>query len=225
MLEKTKMLVHEILKADSSGHGYDHVTRVYNLALKFAQEENANTEIVALAALLHDVDDYKLFGKENAENLTNAKKILKEINVDINTQESVLEIIRNMGYSKLLKGIRPSSIEGKIVSDADMCDAMGVTGILRTYAYNNAHGHCFFDRNIFPILDMDSEQYKNSKASTAVCHIFEKILRLRKLMFTEAAKKEAICRETITIDFLKHFFIEENANEWLDYLDNYLRRG
>ena len=90
MLEKAKMLVQEILKADSSGHGYDHVTRVYNLAMKFAKEENANKEIVALAALLHDVDDYKLFGKENADNLTNAKKILKEINVDLKNQELVL---------------------------------------------------------------------------------------------------------------------------------------
>ena len=42
MLEKAKYLVTEILKSDQSGHGCDHVIRVYNLALKFAEEENAN---------------------------------------------------------------------------------------------------------------------------------------------------------------------------------------
>ena len=74
MIETVKKLVYDILCKDNSGHGYDHVERVYKLALKFAKEENADETVVSLIALLHDVDDYKLFGKEQAEDLTNAKK-------------------------------------------------------------------------------------------------------------------------------------------------------
>lgn len=225
MIEKVKKLVYEILAKDKSGHGYDHVERVYKLAIKFAKEENAKEEIVALASLLHDVDDYKLFGQESADKLLNAKNIMNEANIDLESQEKVLQIIKNMGYSKLLKGIRPSTIEGKVVSDADMCDAMGASGILRTHAYNLSHNLPFFDKNIFPIIDMNVDQYKKSNSNTSVCHIFEKILKLKKLMFTESAKKEAIEREKITIDFLKHLFIEENAPEWTTYINNYLKRG
>lgn len=60
----------------------DHVERVLNLSLQFAEKEKADKEIVALIALLHDVDDYKLFGEECQKNLTNAKKIMNSVNVD-----------------------------------------------------------------------------------------------------------------------------------------------
>ena len=76
MIEKVKKQVYELLNKDNSGHGNDHIDRVLELSLKFAQKETANKDVVALIALLHDVDDYKLFGEENAENLTNAKSIM-----------------------------------------------------------------------------------------------------------------------------------------------------
>ena len=74
MLEIVKELVYKILKNDNSGHGIDHIERVLNLSLKFCNEEKGNIEKVILIALPHDVDDYKLFGIDNANNLTNAKK-------------------------------------------------------------------------------------------------------------------------------------------------------
>ena len=67
--------VYNCLNNDKSGHGMDHIDRVVDLSLKFCEEENANKEIVTLIALLHDVDDYKLVGKEQANELTNAKNI------------------------------------------------------------------------------------------------------------------------------------------------------
>lgn len=75
MIEKVKEQVTELLNKDNSGHGMEHINRVLELSLKFAEIEKGNKEIVSLIALLHDVDDYKLFGMENAENLTNAKKL------------------------------------------------------------------------------------------------------------------------------------------------------
>ena len=67
--------VYELLNNDDSGHSMDHIDRVLDLSLKFAKKENASCDIVALIALLHDVDDYKLFGQENAENLSLQQKI------------------------------------------------------------------------------------------------------------------------------------------------------
>lgn len=82
MIEEVKKEVYELLNKDNSGHGMDHINRVLELSLKFAEKENANKDVVALIALLHDVDDYKLFGVETAENLTNAKRIMSNANVD-----------------------------------------------------------------------------------------------------------------------------------------------
>ena len=223
MIEYVKKQVYNLLNDDNSGHAMDHIERVLNLSLKFAEKEKANSEIVALIALLHDVDDYKLFGEQNAENLTNAKKIMNDSNISDEIQEQVLSSLKCIGYSKLLKGFRPTTIEGKIVSDADMCDALGVNGILRVYKYSMKSGKPFFDRNTFPIENMTVDKYTKKCADSSVCHIFEKILKLKNLMLTESGTEEAQERHQIVIDVLYHLFAEENAPEWKEYLDNFIR--
>lgn len=224
MIEKVKKQVSELLNQDNSGHGMEHINRVLELSLKFAEKENANKDIVSLIALLHDVDDYKLFGMDNAENLTNAKKIMRDCNVDKNTQEQVCFALNNIGYSKRLKGCCPTTLEGKIVSDADMCDALGANGILRVYTYSLKNGKPFFNKDLFPIEDMTPEKYTRRCADSSVCHIFEKILKLKSLMLTKSGKEEAIGRQKFTVNFLYQLFKEDNAPEWIKYLDNYLKK-
>ena len=224
MIEDVAKKVESLLKENNSGHGMEHVYRVLNLSLKFSDVENADKDIVSLVALLHDVDDYKLFGVESADNLTNAKKILNSCLIKDDIKEQVLNDIKTIGYSKRLNGIKPTTIEGMIVSDADMCDGIGATGILRSFQYNLAHNNKFFDKDIYPELDMSVEEYMSKKYGTVVTHMFEKLLKLKYLMLTESGKKEAIERHKIMIDFLYHFFEEENATEWILYLDKYLEK-
>ncbi len=217
MIDEVRKQVYELLYKDNSGHGMDHVDRVLNLSLKLAEKENANKEVVALIALLHDVDDYKLFGMECADSLTNAKNILEQCFIENNIKEQVLDAIKTIGYSKRLKGIVPITLESMIVSDADMCDILGANGILRVYTYHSKHNSPFFDKNIFPIQNVTSDNYAIC-AKTGVCHIFEKALRL----LTGSGKEEAIKRHNAMVEFLYHFFEEENVPEWTAYLDNYL---
>lgn len=224
MIEKVKKEVFELLKKDHSGHGIDHIERVLRLSLEFAKKEQANHEIVALIALLHDVDDYKLFGFQQAKELTNARKIMNKAGVVQETQKEVLEALQCIGYSKSLKGIRPKTIEGKIVSDADMCDAIGANGIIRVYTYSMKHQKPFFDRHVFPMEKLSVDEYTTRDADTSVCHIFEKLLKLKDMMLTNAGKEEAKDRHQIIVDFLCHLFEEENADEWKEYLDRYLQK-
>mgnify|MGYP002511603237 CR=1 FL=1 len=223
MIQEIRRQVFELLNNDNSGHNMDHIDRVLTLSLKFAEQECANKEVVSLIALLHDVDDYKLFGIENAENLTNAKRIMNNCNIDLEIQNLVLSSLKCIGYSKLLKGLRPQTLEGKIVSDADMCDALGANGIIRVYTYSMKNKKPFFDKNIFPIENMTADKYTSKCADSSVCHLFEKILKLKNLMLTVSGKKEAESRHQIIVDFLYHLFEEENAPEWTEYLDNYLK--
>lgn len=224
MINEVKRQVYELLDKDNSGHGNDHIDRVLSLSLEFAEKENANKDVVALIALLHDVDDYKLFGEKNAENLTNAKSIMNKANIPNNIQDQVVDSLKCIGYSKLLKGFRPTTIEGKIVSDADMCDALGVNGILRVYKYSMKNGKPFFDKNIFPVDDMTANEYMKKCADSSVCHIFEKILKLKDLMMTDSGKQVAKGRHQIIVDILYHLFEEENVPEWTEYLNNYLNK-
>ena len=223
MIDKVREQVTKLLDNDNSGHGMDHIDRVLKLSLKFAEKENADKEVVALIALLHDVDDYKLFGKENAENLSNAKKIMSDLDISENIQSQVLSSLKRIGYNKSLRGIRPESLEGKIVSDADMCDALGVNGVIRVYTYSLKNEKPFFDRSSFPIKDINVEQYTGRTSDSSVCHMFEKILKLKGLMLTNSGKQEAEGRQKIVVDMLYQLFEEENAPEWTEYLNEFLK--
>lgn len=225
MIEKVKIQVYELMFNDESGHDFNHIERVFNMSRKFAKLENADEVIVSLIALLHDVDDYKLFGLENAKKLTNARSIMNDANISNDIQEKVLDGINTMGYSKALRGIRPSTLEGKIVSDADMCDAVGVNGIIRTLIYSIKCNREFFNKDIFPIENICAKQYTNNNATTGVCHLFEKALKLKNLMLTNSGKKEIEKRHQITVSFLYQLFDEENVPEWKDYLDNFLKNN
>lgn len=224
MIEKVRNQVCKLLCKEDSGHGMDHVNRVLNLSLKFAKEENADIDVVSLIALLHEVDDYKLFGKRAARDLTNARLFMKNAGIDVNVQKQVIEEIKRIGYSKRLEGISPKTIEGKIVSDADMCDVVGVFGLFRIFTYSLKHNRPFFDKDIFPVDDLDSNKYINQCGDSGVCHIFEKALRLKKLMLTDSGKQEIKKRHQITVDILYQLFDEVDASSWKEYLDNYLKR-
>lgn len=230
MIELIKEKVRKHMSQDNCGHGFDHIERVYNTALRLLQSETADKNVVMLAALLHDVDDYKLFGQKAADGLINAKKIMSECNIDSNMQEKVCDIIHNMGYSKSLAGIRPKTIEGKIVSDADMLDAMGVNGIVRTLNYAFArcqkYGTPVFDKEVWPEINLSEEEYKmkGRKADNCINHFFEKTLRLGKMMMTDAGREYSKIRLKRMIDFLYGYFDENNVPKWADYLTNYLQK-
>ena len=220
MHENIAKAVKKLLGTDTSGHGFDHVERVRRMASQFAVAEKADENIVDLAALLHDVDDYKLFGEDNAKNLTNAHRILDEAQIDAMTQQRVLDIISTMGYSKYLNGIRPLTIEGQIVSDADMCDAIGANGILRTYAYNVSKGGLFFDSTLTPqLLTASAAIYHDSKITHIVQHFFDKLLKITSILMTDSGKTEGQKRQAIMLDFLCELFREEGADKWQKYID------
>ena len=188
MLETVRNEVEKLLWKDKTWHAMDHIQRVESLALKFSEMEKGDSEFVSLIALLHDVDDYKLVGEEASQKMQNTQKILQVLEISDEKKELLLSEIASIGYSKSLKGVFPKTLEGKIVSDADRCDAMGVMGILRTYQYSIIHDQPFFDKNIPPTTYQNAQEYRNNKRNTAVNHIFEKLLKLRQGMFTEEGK-------------------------------------
>lgn len=230
MIEKARKMVNELMRKNTDGHGIDHVERVYQLAMKFAKQEKADEKIVALAALLHDVDDYKFIGNKNIQKLQNARHIMNKLKIDDKTKQAVEDIISKMGYSKYLKGIRPTTLEGQIVSDADMCDALGASGIIRSllYAISDKGNGRIFDPVVFPKTDIKASEYSANitthDTDGFINHFFEKLLKLKNLMLTESGKKEAKERHNLMVAFLEQFFKEENALKWQKFLKDYLKK-
>ena len=190
-LNKVKLLVRELLGGDTSGHADDHVERVALLAERFASEcsEPVDLQEVLLTAWPHDVDDYKLVGKAQAEKLTNAVKIMAQAEVADDLSRAVLENVAAIGYSKRLNGKQPQRLAGQLVSDADMCDAIGAVGIERALVYACHHGGRIFDPKVWPNVNLAAHEY-NADGNTHdtdgfINHFFEKLLKLKGLMLTE----------------------------------------
>ena len=219
------------LGADGSGHGVDHVERVYDLSMRFCDHyPEVGREVVALAAMLHDVDDYKLVGREQAQQLHNATDIMRCADIADDIQVAVRGIVANMGYSKALRGVRPVTLEGMIVSDADMCDAIGANGITRAlmYAVSNKGSGIVFDRSVFPLVNLTADQYNSGgtthSTDSFINHFFEKLLRVKGMMMTEPGQQEAIVRDELMVNFLNLYFREQRAPEWSQLLEEYLSR-
>ncbi|MBO7644931.1 MAG: HD domain-containing protein [Alphaproteobacteria bacterium] len=221
-IEYIKTAVSELLRNNSNGHDDKHVFRVYDLAMKFCDDiPDANRDLAAAGALLHDCDDYKLFGEESERLLTNTRRILSGSGFDDNFCEKCINIVKTIGYSKRLKGIAAYGLEGAIVSDADMCDASGGIGMLRCIEYRAGSGEPFFDPDYMP-SEMDATAYRQSKVDPCVTHFFNKILHLRDMCITEPGRKCAARKHQTIVDFLTAYFDEVNAPQvWKDLLAKY----
>lgn len=218
-IAKVATAVETHLKHEGSGHDWQHIYRVWQTAQKLAKEEGANWEITNLAALLHDVDDYKLTDDPTSEDkLPTARKMMQEAGIDGATIETVCTTIKSTGYSKSLQPGQTRSLEAHVLSDADQLDAIGAVGIARTMTYCGNKGYGMFDPEIGPREELTRETY-TKQGTPSVTHFFEKLLKLKTMMHTTAGKQEAEIRHQRMVTFLDDFFTEANAPQiWKDRL-------
>lgn len=206
MIDNTIEYIKGIFSKDSSGHDYYHTIRVYNLATEIAKQENADINIVQLAALLHDVDDIKL-SPETYDSKKNAVDFMRTNRVDEKVIDVVCKIIDEVSFAGT-DSVVPSTIEGKCVQDADRMDAIGAIGIARTFAYGGSRGRKIYDPDVEPRIGMSKEEYQQNQNSTSINHFYEKLLLLKDMLNTDTAKKLAEHRQVVMQDFLKEFMAE-----------------
>ena len=190
---------------DFSGHDYFHTLRVYKMATRIAEQENANLIIVQLAALLHDVDDIKL-SPETYVNKDRSVTFLRSHDIAEEIIKTICNIIDEISF-KGTDTITPETIEGKCVQDADRLDAIGAIGIARTFAYGGSHNRIIHDPEIKPTVNMNADKYQ-SHISTSINHFYEKLFLLKDLMNTDTAKTIAEQRENYMRAYISEFLDE-----------------
>jgi uncharacterized protein len=119
-------------------HGFEHVHRVYHLALRLAEQEHADGLIVGMAALLHDLGRTTR-GPTRSHAQRSAKlaqKLLAEFELPHDTCDAILQAILAHSYRH---GIEPATLEACVLFDADRLDSLGASGVMR-WAMTAKHG-------------------------------------------------------------------------------------
>ena len=144
IIQKTSEYIKEEFSDDSSGHDWWHIYRVWNNAIAIFEQEKADRVIVELAALLHDLDDWK-FNENEDETPQRAKAWMESCHVDLEINKKVCEIISHVSYKGAQVENKMKSLEGFIVQDADRLDAIGAIGIGRAFAYGGYKNRPMYD--------------------------------------------------------------------------------
>ena len=187
LISATKDYISDLFRAAGGSHDAEHTLRVYHNAMRLADSEpECDKELVALAALLHDVDDYKLF---TTENNANARGFLKSMKVPEERIDRICGIIENVSFSKS-RDKKLEDMESMIVQDADRLDAMGAVGVARTFAFGGEHGRSLED---------------------SIRHFHEKLLLLKDLMNTTMGKSLAEERHQFLVQFLETYNRETSS--------------
>jgi uncharacterized protein len=207
IVKKVAQTVKEKLEGESSGHDWWHVYRVWQMARTIARNEKADIFVVQLAALLHDISDWKFNNGDDTVGPRIAKKLLQQHNVGKEVADKVAEIMLTMSFKGAKVKTAMRTMEGKIVQDADRLDAIGAIGIGRTFAYGGHAGLQMHEPGKKVVFHKTKEEYFNNPTST-VNHFYEKLLLLKTRMNTKTAKQLAKGRHKFMEQYLKRFFLE-----------------
>ena len=189
--------VREYLATDSSGHDMHHVWRVFRLTQKFADELDADRQVVGCAALTHDL--HRVLGEGTGcnpeETLSDVATILDSAGVGQERTAAVQHCVAvhdDLAFRG--ENPQPETLEAKILRDADNLDAMGAVGVARTFAFGGVHGT--------PLWDPDGKEYSQ------LYHFEDKLLRLREELHTEPARRIAEKRHAFLETFYEQFYAE-----------------
>ena len=205
-LEKTRALWRISLRyceEEGGSHGPDHTERVYHLALTIGGRLGARLDILAAAALLHDIG--RRHETESRGGICHALKgaemacsILAELDFSDQDIRAITHCIRSHRYRGEEK---PASLEADILFDADKLDSIGAVGIGRAFLFAGQIGARLHNAEIDPA---DTTAY--SSEDTAYREFQVKMSRVRDRMRTEPGRLLAAKRHR----FMETFFSELN---------------
>jgi HD superfamily phosphohydrolase YqeK len=122
----------EMQKAPSLSevHARDHILRVLRRCIRLGEKLNADMEVLVAAVYLHDLGRHYIADKvHGALSAQKAEPVLDRINFPQEKREAVLLAIRV--HDVAAQPEDRTSLESKILYDADKIDTLGVVGVLR----------------------------------------------------------------------------------------------
>jgi uncharacterized protein len=173
---------------DDLAHGWEHVSRVYRLAQYIAAREGADSFIVGMAALMHDLGRTSMQHDGHHADLSveMARALLQRYHVSGDKQEAILHAIVAHSFSR---GVEPQTLEARVVRDADRLDGLGAIGVMR-WAITGTVRRTKHTLSYHP-ADPFGQQHDLDDHIYMLDHFYIKLLKLGETMATETGRLEA----------------------------------
>ncbi len=173
-------------------------------AKQLAEGEGADLDVVVPAAWLHDCVTVPKDSVHRSAASTRAAELGCRFLRDAGYPEP---LIPDVGHAieahSFSAGIKPETLEARIVQDADRLDALGAIGIARCLMVGASLDLALYHpREPFP------ERREPDDSAWVVDHFYVKLLKLPKTMQTEAGRVEAGHRADFMREFLRRLDIE-----------------
>jgi len=191
-------------------HGRNHIERVLRMAKEIGKQENANLEIIELAAILHDIfenrEAHSNIGgfRHEIEGSNEARRILTKVGAAESTINGVCHCIES--HRKRSGIIEPQTIEAKCLFDADKLDCIGAIGIIRSTFVSFDHQQEFYREE----KDLEAYKHRNLRRDGTIIDYAQHSSNLEyelslkdvaKRMYTETGKKLANERSAFMDEF------------------------
>ena len=187
-----------------AAHDISHLERVWRNAKSIQTEEGGELELLAASVLLHDCVQVPKNSpmRERASRLAaeKARVVLETLQWERPSIEVVAGAIESHSYSS---GIVPTSLEGRILQDADRLDAIGLTGIARCFYTAGRMGSGLYDPS-----DPRGEERPLDDRRFALDHFPKKLLKLADGFQTPAGQRLALDRQRSLQDFYEGMLAE-----------------
>lgn len=182
-------------------HDLSHVLRVVRLAKKIAKDEGANLWVVVPAAYLHDcVYISKSDSRRKEASRISADKAVNLLSDWKYPEQYYSDIHHAILTHSFSANLQASTLEAKVVQDADRLDAIGAVGIMRCFGFSGLAKRPFYDYQ-----DPFSYSRELDDKSYTLDHFYTKLLKLTDMLHTDSAKKEAVIRLQTMNNFLADF--------------------
>lgn len=190
-------------QADGS-HDVSHIERVWANAKRIHAAEGGDPELVAASVLLHDCfripKDSPLRSSASKLSSEKARKTLESLGWEKDRIEIVANAILSHSFSA---GISPTSLEGRVLQDADRLDAIGYAGIARCFYTAGRMSSRLYDPD-----DPRGASRKLNDRAFALDHFPLKLLRLADGFQTAAGRRLALERARVLQAFYDGMLLE-----------------
>ena len=208
LIAATAAHMEQLFAGEGSGHDWAHIRRVWLMARRLAAAEpGADALVTELAALLHDIADWKFHDGDYEAGPRAARAWLLSQGAAELLIERVEMAIREVSFKGLGVATPVSSLEAALVQDADRLDAIGAIGIARAFAYGGHKGRPLHDPSVPPVAHDSFASYQKNTAPT-LNHFYEKLLHLKDRLNTNAARAVAAGRHAFMEAYVARFLAE-----------------